>query len=349
MLDHRFTVVTAFLLLFVNTHASSSIADDRLQSQQFFNSFCISCHGIEKSKGDLRLDQIDVRQWNDPSLLNDIHKAIESGEMPPEDAPKLPEPDQLKALQNVLRNQLHLLAEKQKPGMLKRLSRVEYQNTVNDVFGTDFSLLDRLPLDNIEAGFNNNADNLHMSVFDMESYFNTANLIAENVVSDEPAPHVIVYSTKNTDIDTHSHKDNTNGFAPSLSLPSRPLVFATQSIQIKINPSVKTSGVYRIIPKGFYIQSKYVAGSRAEERLPAVTDISEFNADDTPPTDHSMSYFLRKNTGVGQSIVTVIPKNAAWKNFDPSIGFTTQLSSDDTIVLRCNSVKNGGGAADVLY
>ena len=54
-----------------------------------------------------------------------------------------------------------------------------------------------------------------------------------------------------------------------------------------------------------------------------------------------MSYFLRKNSGVGQSIVTVIPKNAAWQDFDPSIGFTTQLSSDDTIVLRCNSVKGG--------
>ena len=68
----------------------------------------------------------------------------------------------------------------------------------------------------------------------------------------------------------------------------------------------------------------------------------EFNTNDTPPTDHSMSYFLRKNSGVGQSIVTVIPKNAAWKDFNPSIGFTTQLSSDDTIVLRCNSVKRGG-------
>jgi hypothetical protein len=55
-----------------------------------------------------------------------------------------------------------------------------------------------------------------------------------------------------------------------------------------------------------------------------------------------MSYFLRKNSGVGQSIVTVIPKNAAWQDFNPSIGFTTQLSSDDTIVLRCNSVKGGG-------
>ena len=343
MVDHRITVFTAFLLLFVDVHASSNIADDRLQSQQFFDSFCISCHGMEKSKGDLRLDQIDVQKWNAPSLLNDIHTAIESGEMPPEDAPRIPEPDQLKALQKVLRNQLRLLAEKQKPGMLKRLSRVEYQNTVNDVFGSDFSLLDRLPLDNIEAGFNNNADNLHMSVFDMESYFTIANLIAESVVSDKPAPRVVVYSTKNTDIDTHSHKDNTSGFAPSLSLASRPLVFATQSIQIKINPSVKTSGVYRIVPKGFYIKANYVAGNRAEERLPAVTDVSEIKTSATPTNGHSMSYFLRKNTGVGQSIVTVIPKNAAWKEFDPSIGFTTQLSSDDTIVLRCNSVKGGGG------
>jgi hypothetical protein len=342
MLNHRITKVAAFLLLFSDAYASSSLADDRMQSQHFFNTFCVSCHGMKKSKADLRLDQINVPQWNDPSLLNDIYTAIESGEMPPEDAPKLPEPDQFKALQKAVGNQLQLLVEKQKPGMLKRLSRVEYQNTVNDVFGSDFSLLDRLPLDNIETGFNNNADNLHMSVIDMESYFNIANLISESVVSDKPAPRVVVYSTKDTDIDTHSHKDNTNGFAPSLSLASRPLVFATQSIQIKINPSVKTSGVYRIVPKGFYIQAKYVAGSRVEERLPAVTDISEVNTNDSTPTDHSMSYFLRKNSGVGQSIVTVIPKNAAWQDFNPSIGFTTQLSSDDTIVLRCNSV-NGGG------
>ena len=331
----------AFLLLFADASVPLSIADDRMQSQHFFNTYCVSCHGMEKSKAGLRLDQIDVQQWNEPSLLNDIYMAIESGEMPPEDAPKFPKPDQFKALQKILRNQLHQLAEKQKPGMLKRLSRVEYQNTINDVFGSDFSLLDRLPLDNIEAGFNNNADNLHMSVFDMESYFNVANLIAESVVSDKPAPRVVVYSTKDTDIDTHSHKDNTNGFAPSLSLASRPLVFATQSIQIKINPSVKTRGVYRIVPKGFYIQAKFVAGSRVEERLPSVIDISEINTNDMPPTDHSMSYFLRKNSGVGQSIVTVIPKNAAWKDFNPSIGFTTQLSSDDTIVLRCNSVKGG--------
>ena len=339
MLRSRITKAAALLLL-ATVHISTSSANDREQSRQFFRTYCVSCHGAKKSKAGLRLDQIDLRQWDDPSLLNDIYEAIESGEMPPEDAPKLPKPNQLKSLQKAVGNQLHQLAEKQKPGMLKRLSRIEYQNTVNDVFGSDFSLLDRLPLDNIEAGFNNNADNLHMSVVDMESYFNAANLIAESVVSDKPAPRSIVYSTKDTDIDTHSHKDNTNGFAPTLPQASRPLVFSTQSIQIKINPSVKTSGVYRIVPKGFYIQAKYVGGSRAQERLPAVTDVLELNAKEWP-SDHSMSYFLRKNSGVGQSIVTVVPKNAAWQEFDPSIGFTTQLSSDDTIVLRCNSVKGG--------
>ena len=56
-----------------------------------------------------------------------------------------------------------------------------------------------------------------------------------------------------------------------------------------------------------------------------------------------MSFVLRKNSGVGQSIVNAVHKNAGWKEFDLSEGFITQLSSTDTIVLRCNSV-NGGGS-----
>ena len=206
MLNFRFTKIAALLLLLNGARVSDCFADDRGQSQQFFNTYCISCHGEEKSKGGLRLHQIGEQQWNDLSLLDEIYEAIELGEMPPEDAKRFPKTDQVKALQEVLGKQLRVLAEKQKPGMLKRLSRVEYQNTINDVFGTDFSLLDQLPMDNIDAGFDNNADNLHLSLVDMESYFNVANRIAESVVSDKPAPREVVYSTKNTDIDTHSHK-----------------------------------------------------------------------------------------------------------------------------------------------
>jgi len=342
MLNYKITKTVILLSLIAGARAPSCSADVREQSQLFFDTFCVSCHGQETPKAGLRLDRIDLQRWEDAKLLEEIYTAIESGEMPPEDAPQHPEPRQSQAMQKLLGNQLHVLAEKQKPGMLKRLSRVEYQNTVNDVFGTDFSLLDRLPLDNINAGFDNNADNLHMSVVDMETYFNVANRIAESVVSDRPAPRVVVYSTKNTDIDSLSHKDDTNAFAPSLERDSRPLVFASPATQIKINPSVRTGGVYRIVPQGFYITARFVPGSRAEERLPAVTDVSGSDIDDTPAVGHSMSYFLRKNSGAGQSIVTVIPKNAAWQDFDPGEGFSARLSSDDTIVLRCNSVKAGG-------
>lgn len=341
MLIDRFTKAGALMLL-AGSISSECFADQRAQAREFFNTYCIACHGEKKSKGGLRLDRFDAKQWNDPDLLDELHEAIESGDMPPDDAKTLPTPQQSKASLELLGNQLRALAEKQRPGMLKRLSRVEYQNTVNDVFGTDFSLLEQLPMDNIDAGFDNNADNLHISLVDMESYFEVANRIAESVVGDKPAPREVIYSTKNTDIDTHSHKDDTKGFAPSLDLPSRPLVFSAPSIQIKINPSVKASGVYRIVPQGFYIKARFVPGNRGKERLPAVTEMTKLDENEALQTAHSMSYFLRKNSGVGQSIVNAVPRNAAWQDFDPREGFITRLTPTDTIVLRCNSV-NGNG------
>ena len=337
------TLILLALLALVSTGwAEFCNAAERQQAQRLLNSYCVSCHGADSPEAGLRLDQFAMQNWTDVTLLDRIFTAIELGKMPPEDAADRPEVKQLETLQNVLSRQLHKLAESQKPGMLKRLSRIEYQNTINDVFGTEFSLLDRLPLDNIDAGFNNNADHLHMSLVDMETYFQVANLIAEAVVSDKPAPRVVVYSTKHTDIDSLSHKDNTDGFAPTLDRATRPLVFGAPSTQIKINPSIKTTGIYRIVPQGFYIAAEYVRGSREEERLPAVKDVSALESDVAQTAGHSMSYFLRKNAGVGQSIVTVVPNNAAWKEFDPREGFTARLASDDTIVLRSNSVQSGG-------
>lgn len=342
MLNYKTTKIGVLPTLIIAASALICVADDRKETQELLNSFCVSCHGLKAPEAGVRLDEMDVERWNDPKLLNDIYTAIELSEMPPEDAQKHPDAGQTQTIQTILGKQLQWLATKQEPGTLKRLSRVEYQNTVNDVFGTDFSILDQLPLDNINAGFDNNADQLHISAVDMESYFNIANRIAESVVSEKPEPQTVVYSTKNTDIDSLSHKDNTNAFAPTLDRDSRPLVFASPATQIKINPSIKKDGVFRVIPRGFHITAEFVPGNRAEEKLPTVKNVTERDMDDTISEGQSMSYFLRKNSGVGQSIVTVIANNADWQNFDPREGFEANLSADDTIVLRCNSVKGGG-------
>ena len=63
MLAYRIIQFMAFLLLFADASVPLSIADDRMQSQHFFNTYCVSCHGMEKSKAGLRLDQIDLQQW----------------------------------------------------------------------------------------------------------------------------------------------------------------------------------------------------------------------------------------------------------------------------------------------
>ena len=314
-------------------------ANDKMQSQEYVNTFCISCHGKQSAEAGVRLDQIATSRWQDVDLFEEVYEVIEKGEMPPEDADAQPSKTQSADFQILLGKRLRSLSEQQSPGMLKRLSRTEYQNTINDVFGTNLLLKDRLPLDNLNAGFDNNADQLHISLVDMEAYFNAANLIAESVVGDKPEPRTVVYSTKNTDIDTHSHKDSTDGFAPTLNRESRPLVFAAPPTQIKINPLVKTEGIYRVVPQGFYVEATFVRGSRTEERLPAIKDVTA-----QPPNDenHSMSFFLRKNVGQGKSISGAISKDAAWQEFDPRKGFQTRLSADDTIVLRCNTV-NGEG------
>ena len=74
---------------------------------------------------------------------------------------------------------------------------------------------------------------------------------AESVVSDKPSPREVVYSTKNTDIDTHSHKDNTHGFAPSLALASRPLVLHLSLSKSKsIHRSQRVVFIKELSPRG---------------------------------------------------------------------------------------------------
>ena len=132
--------------------------------------------------------------------------------------------------------------------MLKRLSRVEYQNSVNDVFGSQFSLLDNLPLDNIDEGFNNNADHLHISVVDMEAYFKVANLVASSVVGENRIRGWLSIPRKTPTLSQSQRRHQ--WLCSARSWRDTRLCYAATK---KINPSVRTSGVYRVIPKGFYI------------------------------------------------------------------------------------------------
>ncbi|MES2569447.1 MAG: c-type cytochrome domain-containing protein, partial [Verrucomicrobiota bacterium] len=52
--------------------------------QAFFDRHCVNCHGVEKQKGDFRIDTLSAKVGfeNTPQWL-EIMERINSGEMPP--------------------------------------------------------------------------------------------------------------------------------------------------------------------------------------------------------------------------------------------------------------------------
>ena len=65
------------------------------------------------------------------------------------------------------------------PAKLKRLTREEYTNTVNDLFGAHFDLTELLPPDPPGEGFSKWGETQRMSPHQVESYLKTARFVAE--------------------------------------------------------------------------------------------------------------------------------------------------------------------------
>src|SRR5436190_21904958 len=102
----------------------------------FLQDHCLSCHTGEKPSGGLDLKKLGANLDN-PDLLRrwvQIHDRVAAGEMPPKDEPR----PAAKEAQGFLANLSTALtmADKQRLRVvLRRLNRVEYENTIRDLFG----------------------------------------------------------------------------------------------------------------------------------------------------------------------------------------------------------------------
>jgi hypothetical protein len=141
---------------------------------------CFRCHGPEKHKGKLRLDQLD------PDMVNGIgaetwHDALNQvnlGEMPPEDEPQLT-PAERTTLTKWLNTELKRAAKARQgiggQAVLRRLNRAEYQHTMTDLLGFEMDYSENLPSDaRSPEGFKNNGASLGMTALQVENYLRTA-------------------------------------------------------------------------------------------------------------------------------------------------------------------------------
>jgi hypothetical protein len=148
--------------------------------EQFFTQNCVKCHGPEKQNGEVRLDKPVGALLADAELLETIATVLETGEMPPKEAPQ-PKAEAVAEVVQILQKQILT----QRPvNPLKRLTRAEYTNTMRDLFGVEFDFASLLPPDHVEHGFDKFGESHLMSPHQVMAYLTTARFIAERVFPD---------------------------------------------------------------------------------------------------------------------------------------------------------------------
>lgn len=154
--------------------------------EAFLQKHCIRCHGPEKKKGELRIDQLtrDFKSGADAQRWAEVIERINSGEMPPKGEPK-PTQDELSTFVSKVDS---LIKEGRAARMASRsavahyrLSRKEYQNTVYDLLGVryDPTKPGELNEDTLWHGFERIGSELSLSPSHMDRYYRAAELVLD--------------------------------------------------------------------------------------------------------------------------------------------------------------------------
>jgi mono/diheme cytochrome c family protein len=168
--------------------------DGEKRVRRFFDTHCTECHGAEVKKKNLRLDTLPAT-FTDRTVRErwvQTYDRIRQGEMPPPKSHAQPKPEELKPVLAWIGARIDG-AENEKRAregrtVLRRLNRVEYQNTMRDLLGVDLELKDLLPPDATAHGFDNVGEALHSSSFLMERYLDAADLSLSAAIANGPRP-----------------------------------------------------------------------------------------------------------------------------------------------------------------
>jgi hypothetical protein len=156
-------------------------------------SHCVSCHSGEKPKGKLRLDRLssDLADAVTREHWAGVVERLKAGEMPPKGKPRPAERD-VQAFTEWLAPRVAAAnaAARVAQGrvVLRRLNRVEYENTVRDLLGINAKVKDQLPEDGSADGFDNSGAANHTSSFLMEKYLEAADKALNMAIADRTKP-----------------------------------------------------------------------------------------------------------------------------------------------------------------
>lgn len=155
--------------------------------EPFLEYHCYDCHGDGRDKGGLSFDDLTT-DLSDPAVFAKwelVFDRVRKGEMPPQKVEERPEEEELEEFFGHLSPALTGEHRKQKGTVLRRLNRREYENTMNDIFGTNLKLAEMLPEDGRSHEFDNVGETLGLSMMHLERYLEAARLVYDGAVQSE--------------------------------------------------------------------------------------------------------------------------------------------------------------------
>jgi len=171
-------------------------------------SHCIRCHGPEVQEANVRIDNLPINLNDNRAATESWHEVLnvlQTNEMPPSDEKQLSS-EQLSTATNWLSHAIQTaLAERRKTDgriVLRRLNRVEYQNTMEDLLGLEMDYARDLPPDGMSAeGFRNNGRSLQISSLQLEYYLATARRAFDRAIVQHEQPPAIDHTFTDISID----------------------------------------------------------------------------------------------------------------------------------------------------
>ncbi len=161
---------------------------------------CVACHGPDTQEGRVRIDTLSTNLVDDRADAETWHEvlhALQKGEMPPEGETPLTEAERRTVVtwvSNAIEKAVEAGRRTNGRVVLRRLNRVEYQNTMSDLLGIDMNFVRDLPPDSpSEDGFTNDGNALRMSSLQLEAYLETARRALDRVIVSGPAPKQFDY------------------------------------------------------------------------------------------------------------------------------------------------------------
>ncbi|QDU24963.1 hypothetical protein ETAA8_00240 [Anatilimnocola aggregata] len=179
------TLFTALpVALLIGLPAAESASADELPLS-FIKNHCWECHDETTKEGGFRADLLGKNLGNAASrkAWSRVLARVQSGEMPPPEETERPAESAVIASLEALKAAFHeeTQARHVEAGRVRvrRLNRLEYENTVRDLLGIDTSLRDLLPEDDLRDGFSNQTAALSISPVHIQQYMAAADRALE--------------------------------------------------------------------------------------------------------------------------------------------------------------------------